>query len=299
MRPLHVGLLVVGAALAGGLAVRMSQPPTFQTAAAAPAPSTTANRAAQPVPAPNPPQATAVAPPPVYASPAPVYTEAVEVPIPAPKPHPFAPAPKTLALATPRVAPMAISSAPYQPPAPAPEPQAAAPEPAPATAAPEPEPPHEAPKPEPPPEPRRVTLHQGFQITIRLDESISTDHAAGGDTFRASLAEPLVADGLIIAERGARVTGRVVNAIRGGRFSGPAELQLALATVETSDGQKVAISTEPWVKTGEGSRAGALGAIIGAISGGGDGASRPLDLPNDTVIRFRLATRITITERPI
>ena len=27
MKPLHIGLLVVGAALAGGLAVKMTQPP--------------------------------------------------------------------------------------------------------------------------------------------------------------------------------------------------------------------------------------------------------------------------------
>jgi hypothetical protein len=101
-------------------------------------------------------------------------------------------------------------------------------------------------------------------IAVRLDESVSRTSA--GDSFQASLVEPLVVDGLAIAERGARVTGRVrVNPF----------LELGLATLSTSDGQRVAISTDPW-KYGEG----------GMIAGG-------------TVIRFRLTSRSTITEQQI
>jgi hypothetical protein len=111
---------------------------------------------------------------------------------------------------------------------------------------------------------RRVTLQTGMTIAVRLDDSVSRTSA--GDSFQASLVEPLVVDGLAIAERGARVTGRVrVNSL----------LELGLATLSTSDGQRVAISTDPW-KYGEG----------GTIAGG-------------TVIRFRLTSRLTITEQQI
>jgi hypothetical protein len=83
-----------------------------------------------------------------------------------------------------------------------------------------------------------------------------------GDTFLASLAEPLVVDGLVIAERGARVTGRVLDA---------QQALCELATLATSDGQRVAISTGP------------------TRVGGGAGG----------VIRFRLTARVTIAEQQI
>jgi hypothetical protein len=112
----------------------------------------------------------------------------------------------------------------------------------------------EAAKPEPPkPEatmPRHVTLQAGMTIPIRLDQSLT------GDSFQASLAEPLAVDGLVIAEKGARVNVRP-----------------GLASLMTSDGQRVAISTDPWTKPAQ----------------PGAGA----------VIRFRVASRLTINERQI
>jgi hypothetical protein len=311
MKPLHVGLLVVGAAIAGGLAVRMSQPPPSPVSAsrlAAPTPVMQPQPAltvAATVPL-NPEPAITSAPPPVYAEPKrKPFAEAVRVAA--------RPAPVTIA----SVAPMPINPAPYQSvPAPAPTPERIAPEPV-----------TEAARPQPAPELRQVTLHQGLQIAVRLNQSLSTEHLANGDSFQASLAEPLVADGLVVAERGARVTGRVVNAQKAGRFTGTSQIELALSTVQTSDGQRVALSTEPWAKHGDSSRnAGAakigggavLGAIIGAIVGGGPGAAvgagaggaagagaaaatggKALDIPNETVIRFRLASHVTITERPL
>lgn len=163
-------------------------------------------------------------------------------------------------------------------------------------------------------------------IPARLIESVSSDRSQPGDTFNASLAEPLVVDGLVIAERGARITGCIVDAQKGGRLGGAASLQLGLVSIETSDGQRVAISTEPWGQRGENSApqdaakiggGAALGAIIGAIAGGGKGAAigagvggaagtgasaatrgKPVNVPSETIIRFRLASGVTITERP-
>lgn len=148
-----------------------------------------------------------------------------------------------------------------------------------------------------------------------------------GDTFQASLAEPLVVDGFIIGERGARASGRVIDSRPAGRLGGASELQLALTSFETADGQKIAISTEPWLKQNTSSRnqdiakvggGVALGAIIGAIAGGGKGAAigagaggvlgagtaaatRPKTggIASETIIRFRLANRVAITERQL
>jgi hypothetical protein len=65
-------------------------------------------------------------------------------------------------------------------------------------------------------------------LTIRLGETLSTEHAVSGDTFQATLVDPIVVDGLIVAERGARVTGRIADARRAGRMSGVSSLELRL-----------------------------------------------------------------------
>ena len=313
MKPLHIGLLIVGAAMAGGLAVKMTdlqlvQPvpvassPVAPRVAVKPAPvSEPAIEAAPPKPSPMP---RAIAP-----APAPVYVEAVHVePV-----HVEQTAPKTkpvvIAHASP---PPLLQPVPYEPP-----PQAVPPQPEP-QAAPEP----------PPPAPHRTaSLPAGMTIAVRLNESLSSERAIAGDTFNASLSEPLVVDGLVIAERGAWARGRIIGTQRAGRVSGTSSLDLELTIVETSDGQKVEISTVPWTKRGDTSYGAdaakvgggaVLGAIIGAAAGGGKGAAigagaggilgagaaaasrgKPVNVPSETVIRFRLASRVTIMERQL
>jgi len=125
-------------------------------------------------------------------------------------------------------------------------------------------------------------------LAVRLAESLSADRSASGDTFEAVLAEPLVVDSLVIAERGARATGNIVEAERGSRLGNPSVLELELTSVNTSDGQRVALATDPWVKQAE--RADdPISAIL----------SRPrtVNIPTASVIRFRLSSRVTVTEQ--
>jgi len=248
MKPLHIGLLVIGAALAGGLAVRMAEPPPLpqpsRVRAAAPAPSpppvATQPDAVAPLPAAHPP-VIAPAPPPIYSEPS-----HVEQPARLKPPVEFAKA------IHPTVAPF-----PYEPPPAAAElPHVATP-------------------------PRQVALLPGAPVTIRLTDTLSTERAASGDTFQATLADPLVVDGLIVAERGARVTGRVADARRAGRMSGVSSLELRLLDITTADGQRIAVSCDAWLKRGDSMSRDA----------------KPVTIPGETVIRFRLASRVTITER--
>ena len=145
-----------------------------------------------------------------------------------------------------------------------------------------------------------------------------------GDTFTGSLDQPLVVDGFVIAERGARVEGRVVASDRGGKVKGIAALAVELTRLHTSDGQTVAIQTDSFERhaaqthTQDAEKVGAgaaLGAIIGAIAGGGKGAAigagvgggagagdvmltrgKPATIPSETRIDFRLRAPITLTE---
>jgi hypothetical protein len=181
------------------------------------------------------------------------------------------------------------------------------------------------PAPAPPPL-NHVTLQPGTVVAVRLSEALSSDKNEKGDSFFATLDQPVAADGFVIAERGARVEGKIVDVVRGARGGTPARLSLSLTRIHTSDGQEVAIETTAFDKTG-GSAAGenaakvgggaVLGAVIGAMAGGGKGAGigaaaggaagaggilltrgRTASLSTETRISFRLQQAVTITERP-
>jgi hypothetical protein len=225
--------------------------------------------------------------------------------------------PVSLAMATP---PPASSQQPAPVPDPPPDP-VPAPAPAQVFTAPVPQPPPPAVE----PQPHTVTIPEGTSVAVRLNEKISTDHNYTGDTFRATLEAPLVVDGFIIADRGAKVLGKVVKAQKPGKLEGAAELSLALTEISTTDGQHLHLETNQSLRKGpsnttqEAEKMGggaALGAIIGAIAGGGKGAAiglgaggaagagavllghgKPAVIDNETRLTFTLATPATITEQ--
>jgi hypothetical protein len=169
-----------------------------------------------------------------------------------------------------------------------------------------------------------VTLNAGILIPVRLVDGLSTERNTPGDLFTATLDKELVVDGLVIAERGARVEGRVVSSDRGGRLNGVASMTVELARLRLSDGQWVSLPTESFerradtthrddaAKIGAGA---AIGAVIGAIAGGGKGAAigagaggaagagtvaatrgRAATLTSETRLSFRLRSPVTVTE---
>jgi len=207
---------------------------------------------------------------------------------------------------------------------PAPNPPVATP-PAPAPVV-EPAPqPAEPPAPAPPPPPKQAILKAGTLVPVRLIETISSDKNHPGDTFTGTLDAPLIVDGLVLAERGARVEGKIVESQQAGRIKGLSSIALELTRLNLSDGQHVEITTDSFTKMGPQSRTAdaekigggaALGAIIGAIAGGGKGAAigagvggaagtgtvaatrgKPAVLPSETKISFRINNSITVTER--
>lgn len=182
----------------------------------------------------------------------------------------------------------------------------------------------EPPKPEPP-QPHVVTLAAGTPLSVRIGETISTKRNKPGDTFLATLAQPLVIDGFVIAERGSRCEGRVVEADPGGRVRGTARITVELTSLHTSDGQRIRIRTASFAQDAQASRredaakvggGAALGAIIGAIAGGGKGAGigaaaggaagagdvmltrgKPAEIRVETQVSFRVQDPVMITER--
>jgi hypothetical protein len=172
---------------------------------------------------------------------------------------------------------------------------------------------------------KTVTIPAGTLLNVRVDEKLSSSTSQTGDSFRATLDGPLVVDGAVIAERGAKVEGRVAEADRGGKVKGTATLALELVRINTSDGQRVRLQTEGFTKSAEKSTkkdamkvgvGAGLGAAIGAIAGGGKGAAigagvggaagtgavmatrgEAAEIPAETRLTFRLREPITLTEK--
>lgn len=177
----------------------------------------------------------------------------------------------------------------------------------------------------PPRVPKTVTIPAGTLLSVRVDERLSSDVVQTGDSFRATLDQPLVVDGAVIAERGARVEGRIGESDRGGRVRGTATLALELVRLNTADGQRLRLQTESFSKRAERSTkkdaakvgiGAGLGAAIGAIAGGGKGAAigagiggaagtgavmtsrgDAVEIAPETRMTFRLSEAITVTEK--
>ncbi len=127
----------------------------------------------------------------------------------------------------------------------------------------------------------RREIPQGTEITIRTIDSIDSERAKEGDTFRASLEDPLEVDGNVIAPKGADAMVRLAGEKESGKLTGRTVLTVSLESVNIN-GRQVPIRTSSVSQESKsrGARTaksaagvGAVGAIIGAIAGGGKGAA--------------------------
>jgi hypothetical protein len=102
-----------------------------------------------------------------------------------------------------------------------------------------------------------------------------------GQTYRASLDEPIMVNGDVVVARGADLTVKLVDDKQSGRVTGQTVLTLDLESI-VIDGRTIPLATEE-VTRASGSRTrktgiatgglAALGAVIGGIAGGGKGAA--------------------------
>jgi len=130
--------------------------------------------------------------------------------------------------------------------------------------------------------PAHLTVKPGAYVTVRVSQTLSSDHNQQGDTFYATLAEPIIADGVVVAQRGETVSGRVTEAQKAGRVEGTSKLGIELTGLTLVDGQQLPIQSQMINRAGgtsvgrdAGAIAGttALGAAIGAGADWGRGAA--------------------------
>ena len=166
-----------------------------------------------------------------------------------------------------------------------------------------------------------VTVPEDTPISVVLNQAVSSASSRPGDSFDASVAEPVVVGGKTAIPRDARVKGRVVDAQASGHLSGVPRLELALASVEvngkwydieTSDSRRFGRNHNQHnlVFIGGSTAAGALigglagggkGALIGSVIGAGGGTAaaaatgkKDIVLPAESRLTFRLQRPVAI-----
>ena len=179
-----------------------------------------------------------------------------------------------------------------------------------------------APPPPPPaPTPQPIVVPSGTMLTVRVGQALSSKTSQTGQTFLATLAQPVSVGGMRAIPSGATLSGTVVTAKAKGKIKGEGELTLQLTSV-TVKGQTYPIQTAVLDNTvkGKGKRTAATtgggaagGALIGGIAGGGKGAgigalvgagagllggamtgNQQIEIPAESALSFRMSAPLTL-----
>ncbi len=181
--------------------------------------------------------------------------------------------------------------------------------------------PEPAPAPAPPPPPKPIVVPAGTAITVSLGQALSSKTSQTGQTFMATVAQPITVGGRSAIPSGASVSGTVVAAKSQGKIKGEGELDLTLLAI-TVKGQTYQIQTSTFDSTskGKGKRTAvatgggaAGGALIGGLAGGGKGAgigalvgagaglvggamtgNKQVEMPAETAVTFTLSAPLTL-----
>lgn len=96
--------------------------------------------------------------------------------------------------------------------------------------------------PAPPPPPPPITVPSGTQLTVALDQDLSSKTAMQGQPFEARVANSIVIDGRVAVPAGSRVSGTITDVISGSRKIGATPtLGLAFDSLVLPDGERIRI----------------------------------------------------------
>jgi hypothetical protein len=170
--------------------------------------------------------------------------------------------------------------------------------------------------------PAGLTLRPGTYLTVRVNQFLSSDRNQQGDTFAASLAQPVVVDGVVVAQRGQTLYGRV-SEVEKNRGGSPSRLGLELIEMTLVDGTQTPIRSQVVARTGTTTPTGqqvgtvatttGVGAAVGAVADYGRGAvigasvgamagivgviltrNHPTEVYPETVLTFQVTAPVAI-----
>jgi LysM repeat protein len=176
-------------------------------------------------------------------------------------------------------------------------------------------PPVEKPKPQP------IVVPAGTVLTVRTGQALSSKSSQTGQTFLATLAQPVSVKGMSALTAGSTVSGTVVAAKAKGKVKGEGQLDLSLTSISVG-GHTYQIQTNVLSSAikGKGKRTAATtgggaagGALIGGIAGGGKGAAigagvgaaagfiggtltgnKQIEIPAESALSFTLTQSLTL-----
>ena len=164
------------------------------------------------------------------------------------------------------------------------------------------------------------TVSHGTVLVVRMIDSIDSDVNKPGQTFRATLEEPIVVGANILAPKDTPVTVQLVQVKQSGQLRGEAEIALQLRSL-TLNGRSYSLASEfaqvaSEGKGGESAKVigttAVIGALIGAIAGGKKGAAvgaaagagagvviqsvrgKQVRVPSEAVLTFSLEESVTL-----
>jgi hypothetical protein len=120
--------------------------------------------------------------------------------------------------------------------------------------------------------PNEVTLEEGTEIQVRLEDRLSSATARREDRFEATVAAPVRDRGLVVIPAGTRVLGVVQDVERGERPSRAGRLDLSFHAIYLDDRTRTDMRTrvvqiEQDVDRGDQAKKAGIGAVLGGVLG--------------------------------
>lgn len=172
--------------------------------------------------------------------------------------------------------------------------------------------------------PAELVVPAGTEITVTVDQKLSSKTSEAGQGFMATVAQPVTIDGRTAIPKGSSVSGKVLRAKAKGKIKGEGELAITLTSV-TVRGRNypLGVGTLDSTVKGKGKRTAvttgggaAGGALIGGLAGGGKGAgigalvgaagglvggaftgNKQIEIAAETPLTFTLSKSLTVPAR--
>src|SRR5262245_61395740 len=172
--------------------------------------------------------------------------------------------------------------------------------------------------------PAASVVPAGPELTVTVDQKLSSKTSEAGQSFMATVAQPVTVGGRTAIPKGSSVSGKVLRAKAKGKIKGEGELAITLTSVTVrGKNYPLAVGSLDSTIKGKGKRTAvttgggaAGGALIGGLAGGGKGAgigalvgaaggfvggaftgNKQIEIAAETPLTFTLSKSLTVPAR--